>query len=290
MRKNRAYLLGLLPVLILVIVQIASSIAVTGWGMAWFLNVADVKKGDSFFVQFSDFINNSGIMDYVYLLYSFLGLLIMGLWIRSLKKKGSLGVSFKIQALRGGMVPLLILLAVSLQLVTDYVMQLSMVLLPEAGEKYSKLMEDAHLAGGQTSMIMIVYACVLGPILEELAFRGITFRYARMSFNFWIANIFQAVLFGAFHMNVIQGIYAGLLGLVLGYLFEKSGNLTICILVHMFFNSLSGMISMVLGYTYEIPILFGAVLLVSMIATYFCLYMFTKMVSSWKGSNVDTTV
>jgi hypothetical protein len=38
---------------------------------------------------------------------------------------------------------------------------------------------------------------------------------------FWVANILQAVLFGIYHMNPLQGIYAFFIGLFLGYVCHK---------------------------------------------------------------------
>ena len=53
---------------------------------------------------------------------------------------------------------------------------------------------------------------------------------------FFAANIFQAVLFGAFHGNVIQGAYAFVVGLFCGYVCYKGGSIYLSILFHMLFN------------------------------------------------------
>ncbi|MFQ7713992.1 MAG: type II CAAX prenyl endopeptidase Rce1 family protein [Agathobacter rectalis] len=42
-------------------------------------------------------------------------------------------------------------------------------------------------------------------------------RCARKALPFALANLMQAALFGLFHLNWIQGIYAFALGIVLGY-------------------------------------------------------------------------
>ena len=90
---------------------------------------------------------------------------------------------------------------------------------------------------------MLLYAVLLGPICEELVFRGLTFELARKAIPFPAANFLQACLFGIMHMNMMQGIYAFLFGLVLGYLMEKTGNLLITILVHIAYNGSSYLIS-----------------------------------------------
>lgn len=121
-------------------------------------------------------------------------------------------------------------------------------------EAYEKLMENAGISE-DVSVIMMIYSICLAPISEELIFRGVTLRIARRSFPFWAANLIQAVLFGAFHMNMIQGIYAAALGLFLGYVCEKGGSIYLAIVFHFLFN-LWGMTSSE-WLTFEDPTLTG---------------------------------
>lgn len=100
---------------------------------------------------------------------------------------------------------------------------------------YEKLMETAGISSGLT-VSMFFYSILLAPIGEELLFRGVTMHQAKKVFPFWGANIMQALLFGIFHMNMIQGIYAFFLGMVLGYICEKGGSIYQSILFHMMFN------------------------------------------------------
>jgi hypothetical protein len=86
------------------------------------------------------------------------------------------------------------------------------------------------------SVSMLVYSVLLAPVSEELIFRGVTLSHAKKFLPFWMANLFQAFLFGVFHMNMLQGTYAFCLGLFLGYLCEKGGNIYHSILLHMLFN------------------------------------------------------
>ncbi len=102
-------------------------------------------------------------------------------------------------------------------------------------EAYEQLMESAGM-GEEIPVLMMIYSVCLAPIGEELIFRGVTMRIARRAFPFWAANLIQAVLFGAFHMNMIQGIYAAVLGLFLGYVCEKGGSIYLAIFFHFLFN------------------------------------------------------
>lgn len=73
---------------------------------------------------------------------------------------------------------------------------------------------------------------ILVPIVEEILYRGIV--YARLSD--WIglpgAAVISALIFGGLHMNLVQFIYAFLLGLMLVYLMERCHNLYGAVLAH----------------------------------------------------------
>ena len=53
--------------------------------------------------------------------------------------------------------------------------------------------------------------------------------------KFWAANVIQAMAFGLCHLNVVQGIYAFVLGLAIGYIKEAYGHIKACILFHFLF-------------------------------------------------------
>ena len=65
---------------------------------------------------------------------------------------------------------------------------------------------------------------VIDPLAEELCFRGVSLTaLARRGLPFWAANLVQAVLFAAFHFNIVQSAYAFACGLVLGGLRQRDG-------------------------------------------------------------------
>ena len=53
----------------------------------------------------------------------------------------------------------------------------------------------------------------------------------------WKANMIQALLFGLLHANLVQGSYAWLLGIALGYIVWKCGALFPGIFMHVIFNA-----------------------------------------------------
>ena len=91
-------------------------------------------------------------------------------------------------------------------------------------DAYESLLETAGL-DDQISILMVICSVIFAPFCEELVFRGVTMHQAKKCLPFWAANLLQALLFGIFHMNMIQGIYAFCLGLVLGYVCNRGGSI-----------------------------------------------------------------
>lgn len=82
---------------------------------------------------------------------------------------------------------------------------------------------------------MFIYACFLGPFMEEVMFRGLLLRRARR-FGDWTAVVFCAVLFGLMHGNISQFLYATAIGLVLGYVAVKTNGIRYNVMLHMAVN------------------------------------------------------
>ena len=80
-------------------------------------------------------------------------------------------------------------------------------------------------------------AVIAAPVVEEILFRGIVLRSMRKFTPTWAAILISSVLFGAYHLNIVQAVYATLMGIAAGILYEKKRNLLFPILVH-FANNL----------------------------------------------------
>lgn len=138
------------------------------------------------------------------------------------------------------------------------------VVVPDVVEAY---IEMAELAGLGTELLVILAAIILAPIGEEFVCRGLTQKFAKKAFGkFWIANIIQAFLFGLMHLNWVQGIYAFVIGLVLGWLVERYDSIVLAMIVHFVVNfSTSTWVDKVLDPLYELfpyDLPFGIILMV----------------------------
>ena len=97
-----------------------------------------------------------------------------------------------------------------------------------------------NIAGGNAFGTFVI-AVVAAPVVEELLFRGIVLRSMRKFTPAWAAILISSVLFGVYHLNIVQAVYATLMGIAAGILYEKKRNLLFPILVH-FANNLITML------------------------------------------------
>lgn len=96
----------------------------------------------------------------------------------------------------------------------------------------------------EPSAMVILTTVILAPIVEEYTFRYFTLNKLR-KYGDKTAIIVTAVLFGLFHMNFEQCIYATAIGLVLGYVVCKTGRVRYSIILHMLLNFFNGAAPMI---------------------------------------------
>ena len=87
-----------------------------------------------------------------------------------------------------------------------------------------------------SSLFLLV---VVAPLTEELLFRGIILRGLLSRFRPWRAVLLTAFLFAALHFNPYQFASALLLGCAFGWLYVRTGSITLCMCAHAFSNALS---------------------------------------------------
>lgn len=83
--------------------------------------------------------------------------------------------------------------------------------------------------------LMLLNVCFLGPILEELVYRGILLNKCRNKGE-RRAIIISALLFGLGHMNLVQLFSGFFMGLVAGYCFVQTEDIKVPIIIHIVNN------------------------------------------------------
>ena len=97
-------------------------------------------------------------------------------------------------------------------------------------------MPDYDLPKTTVGIVLYVIAVVLAPaFIEEMIFRGAVMQSLRR-FGDIFAIVFSALIFGIFHLNLVQMPYAFIMGLCMGYFVMRTGSLWVSIIVHLINN------------------------------------------------------
>lgn len=126
----------------------------------------------------------------------------------------------------------------------------------------------------QSMVLQILAVGIMAPLLEEIIFRGLIFNQLRNNIPLPAALVIQGLLFGIVHLDVIQGSYAFIIGILLGLLIVWYNSLLPPVAFHMGLN-LSGIILSELGEGLSdmagmFMLIFSfLILLVCMVALYF---------------------
>ena len=89
------------------------------------------------------------------------------------------------------------------------------------------------------SWLGIVCVTLIGPIVEELLFRGAITKELLRKYNPSTAIIISGLLFGLIHINPAQVLGASLIGFLLAWLYWRTGSLIPCMVLHVFNNALT---------------------------------------------------
>lgn len=123
-------------------------------------------------------------------------------------------------------------------------------------------------------IVQIICSGICGPILEELVFRGIVYNKLKEFNKPMRAIILTSVIFGLFHTNIINAIYAFGVSFMLIYLYEKYKTLKAPIIMHIGLNTT---IILMLNLITKNFIVFNVYLLVVSIITLLILRIYLNM-------------
>lgn len=136
--------------------------------------------------------------------------------------------------------------ALFIQFAVSSLLNILAVVAPDLMGQYMEVMEGLGMS--EPSIISMLYVIIMAPLAEELLMRGLCLKILENSFPFWAANFLQALYFGIYHMNLVQGCYAFVMGLILGRLVKKYGTLKASILCHFIIN-FSGQVISVINFS-----------------------------------------
>ncbi|KAA6331689.1 hypothetical protein EZS27_019736 [termite gut metagenome] len=91
----------------------------------------------------------------------------------------------------------------------------------------------------QSEWFGIVLITIIGPVFEEILFRGTITKILLNHYSPTKALLISALLFGVIHINPVQILGAGLIGLLLAWIYYKTASLLPCLIIHIINNSTS---------------------------------------------------
>lgn len=92
---------------------------------------------------------------------------------------------------------------------------------------------------GESKLAMWLFIGVIGPVVEELIFRGVILGGLRTTGRIFSAIVLSALLFALIHMNLNQFSYTFVMGIYWGLLAEATGSLIPSMICHVIINSVS---------------------------------------------------
>ncbi len=102
----------------------------------------------------------------------------------------------------------------------------------------TKALEMLYEAKGTKLLfILTVLVTIIGPIAEELFFRGFAYPVFRKKIGVRNAILLVSAVFAMLHMNIVSFFPILALGVLLAYLYEKTGSMIPSITVHVIHNS-----------------------------------------------------
>ncbi len=90
----------------------------------------------------------------------------------------------------------------------------------------------AMMEEGKSLGVLIFWLGIAAPAAEEMIFRWVVYLRLRDMRGMVSAIVVSGLLFGIYHGNIVQAIYASVLGMAFAWLLEMTGNLLTSILLH----------------------------------------------------------
>ncbi len=127
------------------------------------------------------------------------------------------------------------LLAISAQIYTGIFLGLVHHFFPVAYQDYESSIQSVH-CDKLPFLVELVVIVVIAPLFEEMCFRVFCFDLLRDGWSVWVSACISGVCFGVFHGNAVQGVYAFLCGVLIGYIYEYNGGWLGSYSFHLFYN------------------------------------------------------
>ena len=167
---------------------------------------------------------------------------------------------------------------------------------PRLGAYYDSILKqmDELLNGPFWSTFLMI--AIMAPFFEEWLCRGMVLRGLLTKMKPGWAIVVSALFFAVIHANPLQGLSAFLMGLVMGYIYYKTGSLLLTMTVHFVNNGTAAIVSHmdrfkemqdqnwidVLGKQQYVYVFIGSCLVLAA-----CLWVFSRIKKENAWGNID---
>ena len=114
----------------------------------------------------------------------------------------------------------------------------------------------------------VLSICLIGPLAEEVVFRGaIERRLLEKNWSPWYAIVISALFFAVAHMNFAQGFTAAVIGIFMGWVYYRTRSIWPSVFIHVLNNTTATIVSLatpetVVDETFTPPLSWGIPLLI----------------------------
>ncbi len=159
------------------------------------------------------------------------GILTIGvLWLIFVCRKKKFAQEICLRKVHPGIIAPIILMGLSLNFVTGFVLSF----VPE--EWMSSYEMTSSLIMTDNIVLLVLGTTIMAPVIEEIIFRGLAYTRMKKGMPTAVAMLLSSAIFGVAHGQWVWMLYAFVFGLVLVWVFERSKSLVANILLHLSYN------------------------------------------------------
>ncbi|MDR1640788.1 MAG: CPBP family intramembrane metalloprotease [Clostridiales bacterium] len=147
---------------------------------------------------------------------------------------------------------------------------------------YGSFEEVMNMVMGEKITLSHIFALgIIGPVVEEIIFRGAIFSLAKKAWGYTWAIYVSAFLFGLMHGLPLQIIYATGLGILYGYIYKWTKRLWVTVVAHVANNVFTMSIGLLIAIPesmpdYQMAALYVIATVIGLAATIFFIIWLTK--------------
>lgn len=95
-----------------------------------------------------------------------------------------------------------------------------------------------------------IVAVICSPVIEEVIFRKLIFGYLNAKAGFWFAAVTSSILFALGHGNYVNWLGYFFIGLFWAWIYKKTGNIMIAIILHISLNTIALIVMSIRGSSF----------------------------------------